>query len=95
MTLLENKPADIPVPREITTKPRVSDRIFRVVVTGVGALSVTILTLIAFFLASRGLATFREEGLGFITGLNGHKSQMKMEIAFQLLASGQCLLEQS
>jgi len=68
MTLLENKPADIPVPREITTKPRVSDRIFRVVVTGVGALSVTILTLIAFFLASRGLATFREEGLGFITG---------------------------
>jgi phosphate transport system permease protein len=67
MTLLENK-ADIPAPREITTKPRVSDRIFRTIVTGVGALSVTILTLIGLFLASRGFTTFREEGLGFITG---------------------------
>jgi len=68
MTLLENKSADIPAPREITTKPRVSDRIFRTIVTGVGALSVTILTLIGLFLASRGFATFREEGLSFITG---------------------------
>jgi len=68
MTLLENKPADIPAPREITTKPRVSDRIFRTVVTSVGALSVTILTLIGLFLASRGFATFREEGFSFITG---------------------------
>ena len=67
MTLLENK-ADMPVPREITTNPRVSDRIFRTIVTSVGALSVTILTLIGLFLASRGFATFREEGLGFITG---------------------------
>jgi len=68
MTLLENKSAEIPAPREITTKPRVSDRIFRTIVTGVGALSVTILTLIGLFLASRGFATFREEGLSFITG---------------------------
>jgi phosphate transport system permease protein len=68
MTLLENKSADIPAPREITTKPRVSDRIFRTIVTGVGALSVTILTLIGLFLALRGFATFREEGLSFITG---------------------------
>jgi len=67
--LLENK-ADIPAPREITTKPRVSDRIFRTIVTGVGALSVTILTLIGLFLASRGYSTFREEGLGFITGFD-------------------------
>ncbi|MEY3795097.1 MAG: hypothetical protein RLZZ120_208, partial [Actinomycetota bacterium] len=29
MTLLENKSAEIPAPREITTKPRVSDKIFR------------------------------------------------------------------
>jgi len=68
MTLLENKSGAIPAPREITTKPRVSDRIFRTIVTGVGALSVTILTLIGLFLASRGFATFREEGLSFITG---------------------------
>lgn len=68
MTLLENKSGSIPAPREITTKPRVSDRIFRTIVTGVGALSVTILTLIGLFLASRGFATFREEGLSFITG---------------------------
>lgn len=68
MTLLENQPAAIPAPREITTNPRVSDRIFRTVVTVVGALSVTILTLIGLFLASRGFATFKEEGLSFITG---------------------------
>jgi phosphate transport system permease protein len=68
MTLLENKSAEIPAPREITTKPRVSDRIFRLIVTSVGALSVTILTLIGLFLASRGFATFKEEGLSFITG---------------------------
>jgi len=68
MTLLENKSADIPAPREITTKSRFSDRVFRTIVTSVGALSVTILTLIGLFLASRGFATFREEGLSFITG---------------------------
>lgn len=68
MTLIENQAAAIPAPREITTKPRLSDRIFRIVVTSVGALSVTILTLIGLFLASRGFATFKEEGLSFITG---------------------------
>jgi phosphate transport system permease protein len=68
MTLLENKSAEIPAPREITTKPRFSDRVFRTIVTSVGALSVTILTLIGLFLALRGFATFREEGLSFITG---------------------------
>ena len=68
MTLLENKSGSTPAPREITTKPRFSDRIFRTVVTSVGALSVTILTLIGLFLASRGYATFKEEGLSFITG---------------------------
>jgi phosphate transport system permease protein len=74
MTLLENKSADIPAPREITTKPRVSDRIFRTVVTGVGALSVSILTLIGLFLVSRGFSTFREEGLSFITGFEWSQS---------------------
>jgi phosphate transport system permease protein len=68
MTLLENKSGSTPAPREITTKPRFSDRIFRTVVTSVGAVSVTILTLIGLFLASRGYATFKEEGLSFITG---------------------------
>lgn len=68
MTLLENQSPAIPSPREITTRPRLSDRIFRIVVTSVGAFSVTILTLIGLFLASRGFATFKEEGLSFITG---------------------------
>ena len=57
-----------PSPREITTKPRVSDRVFRGTVTGVGMLSLLILTLIGLFLALRGFQTFKSEGFHFLTG---------------------------
>ena len=67
MTLLENKPADIPVPREITTKPRVSDKIFRGVVTIGGMTSLVILGLIALFLSLKGISVLRVEKLSFLT----------------------------
>ena len=58
----------IPSPREISTKPRRSDKVFRGVVTGGGLSSLLVLGLIAVFLAYRGFEVLREEGLGFITG---------------------------
>jgi len=57
----------IPSPREISTEPRRSDKVFRGVVTTGGLSSLFILGLIAIFLAYRGFEVFREEGLGFIT----------------------------
>lgn len=57
----------IPAPRELVTKPRFSDRVFRVVVTTGGMSSLIILGLIFAFLAYRGLGVIRVEGLGFIT----------------------------
>ena len=58
----------IPSPREISTKPRRSDKVFRGVVTGGGLSSLLVLGLIAVFLVYRGFEVLREEGLGFITG---------------------------
>jgi phosphate transport system permease protein len=58
----------IPPPREISTKPRRSDKVFRGIVTGGGLSSLVVLGLIAVFLAFRGFEVLREEGLGFITG---------------------------
>ena len=58
----------IPPPREISTKPRRSDKVFRGIVTGGGLSSLLVLGLIAAFLAYRGFEVLREEGLGFITG---------------------------
>ncbi|MEI6868040.1 MAG: phosphate ABC transporter permease subunit PstC [Actinomycetes bacterium] len=66
-TVIEKPSA--PAPREITTKPRLSDRIFRGTVTGFGMLSLVILTLIGLFLALRGFQTFRHEGFHFLTGV--------------------------
>ena len=57
-----------PSPREISTTPRTSDRVFRGVVTSVGMSALAILTLIGLFLAFRGFETFRTEGFHFITG---------------------------
>jgi phosphate transport system permease protein len=57
----------IPTPREITTEPRRSDRIFRRVVTLGGLSSLAILGLIALFLGYRGFEVLRQEGFGFIT----------------------------
>lgn len=68
MTLLEERGATIPAPREITTKPRRSDQIFRGVVTAGGMASLVILGLIALFLSIKGIHILREEKFGFITG---------------------------
>jgi phosphate transport system permease protein len=57
----------IPQPREISTEPRRSDKVFRGVVTSGGLSSLVVLGLIALFLAYRGYEVLREEGLGFIT----------------------------
>ena len=57
----------IPAPREITTEPRKSDRIFRRVVTVGGLSSLAILSLITLFLGYRGFEVLRQEGFGFIT----------------------------
>jgi phosphate transport system permease protein len=67
MTMLENKPGAIPAPREITTKPRLSDQVFRTVVTIGGMTSLVILGLIALFLSLKGISVLRVEQLSFIT----------------------------
>ena len=57
----------IPAPREITTEPRRSDKVFRRIVTAGGLSSLVILGLIAFFLAYSGYEVLKSEGLKFIT----------------------------
>ena len=57
----------IPEARVITTKPRVSDQIFRGVVTTFSFSALLILSLIALFLLINGFSTLREQGFGFIT----------------------------
>ena len=56
-----------PSPREISTVPRRSDKVFRGIVTAGGLSSLVILGLIALFLAYRGYEVLRQEGIGFIT----------------------------
>ena len=57
----------IPEPREISTEPRRSDKVFRGVVTAGGLSSLVILGLILLFLAYRGYEVLSQEGIGFIT----------------------------
>ncbi len=57
-----------PSPREITTKPRRSDQVFRAIVTIGGMASLVILGLIALFLSIKGVHILVEEKFGFITG---------------------------
>ena len=59
-----------PNPREITTEPRFSDKVFRAVVTAGGLSSLVILAAIAFFLVYNGFEVFRSEGLNFLTGFD-------------------------
>ena len=56
-----------PTPREITTDPRRSDKVFRGLVTAGGLSSLVILGLIAIFLGYRGFEVIVQEGFGFIT----------------------------
>jgi phosphate transport system permease protein len=57
----------LPAKREISTKPRPSDRIFRGVVTSFGLLNLLILTLIGAFLLFRGFEVLRTQGISFLT----------------------------
>ncbi len=67
---LTQSPAVIPEKREITTKPRLSDRIFRVIVTSGGLSSLVILGLILIFLLFNGYDTLRSQGIHFLTSSN-------------------------
>ena len=67
MTFTANPPKAIPDKRQITTKPRVSDKIFRGVLTAMSMSSLLILTLIGLFLSLRGFQAFQTQGIGFIT----------------------------
>ena len=58
----------IPNKRELTTKPRFSDKVFRGVVTSGGLSSLVILGLIFVFLLSEGFQTIKSQGLYFLTG---------------------------
>ena len=64
---LTQKPA-VPPKREITTEPRLSDKIFQRVVTGGGLSSLLILGLIFIFLLVQGFQTFKSQGIHFLTG---------------------------
>jgi phosphate transport system permease protein len=59
-----------PPRRALTTKPRLSDKIFRGVVTTGGLSSLAILGLIFAFLLSEGYQTIKSQGLYFLTGSN-------------------------
>ena len=54
-------------PREISTNPRPSDKVFRSVVSGVGLLAFFVLLLIGSFLVLRGFEVFKLEGFKFLT----------------------------
>ena len=64
-----------PAPRVITTKPRVSDQIFRGIVTAFSFSALLILSLIAIFLLLKGFNTFKEQGFGFITNFEWSVTQ--------------------
>lgn len=66
-TLVSASESGIPVKREITTKPRFSDRVFRGVVSTGALSSLLILGLIFFFLAVQGYSVLRSQGIHFIT----------------------------
>jgi phosphate transport system permease protein len=90
----------IPSPREISTEPRRSDKVFRGVVTGGGLSSLVILGLIAIFLAYRGFEVLRTEGIGFITSAewsivtddSGNITQSNFGLAAMLVGTILCSL---
>lgn len=68
MSLTQNPPLKAtPSPREITTVPRFSDKVFRAVVTAGGLSSLLVLGLIAIFLGYQGFEILAKEGFSFIT----------------------------
>lgn len=89
-----------PVPREITTQPRTSDKVFRGLVTAGGLSSLVILGLIAVFLGYRGFEVIVKEGLGFITNSdwsvtldeNANVVESKFGLAAMLVGTILCAL---
>jgi phosphate transport system permease protein len=89
-----------PAPREITTQPRRSDQIFRIVVTAGGMASLVILGLIALFLSIKGVHILLDEKFGFITGSawevvtdeTGNIAQAKFGIGAMLIGTMLCAL---
>lgn len=67
MSITESAKLAIPEPRKISTVPRFSDRVFRVIVFCGGISSLVILAAIAIFLGIRGYGILSETGLKFIT----------------------------
>ena len=67
-TLVSHVEDEVPEKREITTKPRFSDKVFRGVVTSGALSSLLILGLIFLFLTYQGFSVLRSQGIGFITG---------------------------
>jgi phosphate transport system permease protein len=63
----QTPPAVLPSPRKLSTKPRPSDQIYRVVVTAFSFSALIILALIGAFLLIKGFATFKSQGLHFFT----------------------------
>ncbi len=74
MALVEERNPAIPAPRELTTTPRRSDQVFRVVVFLGGLSSLIILAAIAIFLGLRGYEILVQEGWRFITGYEWYSS---------------------
>ena len=70
MTVISPEAKTIPNPREITTEPRFTDKVFRGIVTSGGIFSLVLLGLIGFFLVYNGFTAIREAGLGFLTGFD-------------------------
>ena len=70
MSLTDQVPKPIPAPREITTEPRFTDKVFRGVVTSGGLLARLLLGLLGFFLVYNGFEAMRAAGLSFITGFD-------------------------
>jgi len=68
MTIVAPDKKVTPAPRVITTEPRITDKVFRAVVTGGGMISLVLLGLIAYFLIFNGFEAIRNAGLGFLTG---------------------------
>lgn len=100
MAIVQNQNLHVPKPREITTKPRRSDQVFRSVVTAGGMASLVILGLIALFLSIKGIHILNEERLGFITKSNwevitdadGNVASKQFGIAAMLVGTFICAL---
>lgn len=101
-TLIPTPTGEIPAKREITTRPRRSDRVFAGVVTSGALSSLVILGLILFFLTYQGFSVLRSQGIHFITGsvwqvvLDGNGNvdpqQTKFGIAAMLIGTMLCAL---